>query len=248
MTEYAPDSPFIYDPSDIPDTTTEVAQTVPGAMINGPIESMKRALIVALRDALTGSSLTLNNASIKVSMEYPMTKAKNPGIWVQFSYTNLDRAGIDHEVYVKRDGVWTAVQEWLFYGRTSLTIVAYTAIERDRISDAFIANIAFARTPDRVLTKVGEDTKQFRGLIAAINDNPYVHLTINTDSLQPGGPGMSVGTPWNDNQFVYEDTYSFECVGQFNVAFAHDGTYELAAVDVEPTAVEDAEEGWTPWV
>lgn len=233
---------------DAPDVTVQVAPPVPGAAVNGPIESMKRALMVALRDALTGTALTLTSSEIKVSMEYPMSKAKNPGVWVQFSYTNLDRAGIDHEVYAKVGGVWTAVQEWMFYGRASLTIVAYTAIERDRLADAFIANIAFARTPDLVLTKVDEDTQQFRGFIAAINANPYVFLTVNTDSLQPGGQGMSVGTPWDDMQFVYEDTYSFECIGQFNVAFDHDGSYQLTHIDVDPVMTEEPEAGWSRWV
>lgn len=239
-----PPNPFP-DP-DAPDVTIQVAQTIPGST-GGPIEAMKRAVMGALREALTGTSMTLNSSSIKVSMEYPMTQALNPGIWVQFSYTNLDRAGIDHEVMAKIDDVWTPVQEWIFYGRISLTIVAYTAVERDRISDAFIQNIAFARTPDLVLTKPGEDTRQFRSLINSINKNPHVFLTVNTDSLTPGGQGMSIGTPWDDFQKVYEDNYTFDLVGQFNIAFRHDGTYELSAIDIEPTARVEADPGWTEW-
>ncbi len=241
-----PPDPFP-DP-DAPDVTIHVNATLPGST-GGPIESMKRAMMVALRDALTGTALSLNSSEIKVSMEYPMTKVKNPGIWVQFSYTDINRAGIDHEVYHKIDGVWTAVQEWIYFGRMSLTVVAYTNVERDRLSDSFINNIAFARTPDLVLTNPNEDTKQFRSLIAAINANPYVSLTVNTDSLTPSVQGTSVGTPWDDNQFVYEDNYSFDVVGQFNFAFRHDGSYELARIDIDATPdMDEAEEGWTPWI
>lgn len=241
-----PPDPFP-DP-DAPDVTVHVNATLPGS-VGGPIESMKRAMMVALREALTGMSLALNSSEIKVSMEYPMTKALNPGIWVQFSFTDINRAGIDHEVYVKVEGVWTPIQEWIYYGRLALTIVAYTNVERDRLSDAFINNIAFARTPDLVLTKPNEDTKQFRSLIGEINKNPYVSLTVNTDSLSSGQQGTSVGTPWDDNQFVHEDNYSFDVVGQFNFAFRHDGSYELARIDIDATPdQEPPEEGWSAWV
>lgn len=229
------------------DVTVKVTATVPGS-VGGPIESMKRAMMVALREALTGTALTLNSSEIKVSMEYPMTKALNPGIWVQFAYTDMNRAGIDHEVYHKINDVWTPIQEWIYYGRITLTIVAYTSVERDRLSDAFIDTVAFARTPDLVMTKPDEDTKQFRSLISELNKNPYVFLTVNSDSLAGGNQDMSVGTPWDPDQFVYEDTYTFDCVGQFNFAFRHDGSYELARIDIEPTVLEEAEEGWTPWV
>lgn len=245
------DPPNPFPDPDAPDITIAVTAAVPGSTGAGPIEAMKRAMMVALREALTGTALTLTSSEIKVSMEYPMTEARNPGIWVQFSYTDLNRAGIDHEVYAKldgSDGPWVPVQEWIYYGRIALTVVAYSSIERDRLCDAFIGNIAFARTPDLVLTKPDEDTKQFRSLISEINKNPYVFLTVNTDSLATTNEGMSVGTPWDENQFIYENNFSFDCVGQFNFAFRHDGSYELTRIDIEPTVLEEGEEGWTPWV
>lgn len=244
-----PPDPFP-DP-DAPDITVAVTATVPGASGGGPIEAMKRAMMVALKEAITGTALNLTSSEIKVSMEYPMTKALNPGIWVQFGFTDMSRAGIDHEVMTKIDDVWTPVQEWIYYGRISLTIVAYTALERDRLSDMFIGNVAFARTPDLVLTEPDEDTKQFRSLISELNNNPYVFLTVNTDSLSTGDDGMNVGTPWDENQFVYENNFSFDCVGQFNFAFRHDGSYELARIEEAATMVdhiEDGEEGWSQWV
>jgi hypothetical protein len=246
MTEYGP-SPFMAD-QDTTGLTIKVAPPVPGASGVGPIEAMKRALMVALRDALTGTSLSLNSSEIKVSMEYPMSKVLNPGIWVQFAYTDFNRAGIDHEIYGEVNGVICPIQEWIYYGRATLTIVAYSSIERDRLADALIGNISFARTPNVVLTNPAEDTKLFRNLIESVNANPYVFLTINTDSLSPGGQGMSVGTPWDPNQFVYEDNYTFDCVGQYNIAFTHDGTYQLTAFDIAPDRLEEAEEGWSQWI
>lgn len=245
---YGPD-PFMSD-ADTSGLSVQVAKVIPGAIMNGPIESMKRALIVALREGLQGTNLNLPGISeVVVSMEYPMSKVANPGIWIQFEYTQFQRAGIAHEVIGPVNGVLCPIQEWIFYGRTSLTIVAYSALHRDRISDAVIGNIAFSRLPELTITKPGQNTNMFRHLMAAIQGNPYVFVTLNTDSIIPGGAGMSVGTPWDPNQFVYEDNFTFECVGQFNVAFTHDGAYTLSSIDINPTEeAEPTEPGWSRWI
>lgn len=231
------------------DVAIKVNQALPGSN-GGPIESLKRAVMQALRSAMTGTTMTLNSSEIKVSMQYPMTPALDPGIWIQFDYTDLSRAGIDHEAYRKMpDGKWVTIQEWIYFGRVTMTVVAYTSLERDRISDALIDEIAFARTPELVMTDPDENTNQFRSLITTLNRNPHVSLSINTDSLNPGSQSMSVGTPWDDFQQIYEDTYSFELVGQFNVAFNHDGHYRLAAIDVDTdVTLESDDPDWTPWV
>lgn len=209
----------------------------PGAGGAGMIETVKRAVIVALRDAITGTTLNglVNGSEVTVDMEYPMKKERYPGIWVQFSFTKLVNAGIDHEIIRKTVNedetvTWEPIREFIFEGRVSLSIVALTSLERDRLSDAVISMLMFSRPPENVITKADEDTKQFRQLISSLAQNPYIAMTINHDELVPGGQAMSTGVPWDEEIPGYEDTYSFDILGQTNIVFAHDGTYTLRAI------------------
>lgn len=213
----------------------------PGAGGAGMIETIKRAVIVGLREAFTGSTLNglVNGSEITVDMEYPMTKEHYPGVWVQFSFSEMVNAGINHEVIrrVVNDDLsvnWEPIREFQFKGRVSLTVVALTSLERDRLADAIVSTLMFSRPPEYVINKASEDTKQFRQLITSLANNPYVSMTINHDELIPGGQNTSPGVPWDDEIPGYEDTYSFDILGQTNITFLHDGTYTLRAVTQDP--------------
>jgi hypothetical protein len=201
------------------------------------------AIVMALRDALQKTTLFDPGQAVYIDLEYPMRQVQYPGIWVQFSTTKLNRSGIGHEVTVQDPdtGVWSFVQEWTFLGRVTLTIAALRSIDRDRLADALIANIAFARPPNLLLTQPQADTKQYRSLITALDENPYVSMTLNTDTIVPGGQTISMGTPWKDDELTYEDNYSFDLVGQFNLQFSHDGVYSLAAIEPNLSVMNGAQ-------
>ena len=228
------------------DPTARVNTPQPGAGGSGMIETVKRAVILALRDALSGTTLNqvINGSDVTVDMEYPIKKEHYPGIWVQFSFTDMTNAGLSHTVLTKtvnddQSVNWEPVREFQFKGRISMTIVALTSLERDRLSDAVTSMLMFSRPPEYVLTKVTEDTKQFRQLISHLATNPYISMTPNLDIIIPGGQSTSSGVPWDDEIPGYEDTYSFDILGQTNITFKHDGTYTLSAVaeqaDIEGT-------------
>lgn len=219
---------------DIPTPGTEVNEIIPGSE-GGLIEAVKRAVILALRDALLKTNITVDGDPVYVDLEYPMKKEQYPGVWVQFSFTKLNRAGISHEVWVKDDQEnWTPIQEWMFNGRVTLTIVALRSRERDRIADTIINMLAFARTPDLVITKPNADTKQYRQLLTALTENPYVAMALNTDVITPGGQSASMDVPWQADVLAYEDNYSFDIIGNFNIQFNNDGVYTLSRVDHLP--------------
>ncbi|CAA48357.1 70 KD structural protein of phage I3 [Bixzunavirus I3] len=69
----------------------------------------------------------------------------------------------------------------------SLTIVALTSLERDRIADTVVSTLIFARAPERVITDPNRDTKQYRQLVDRLAKNPYVTMTINHDEVIPAG-------------------------------------------------------------
>lgn len=226
-----------------PDASKRSNASYPNAGGAGMIETVKRAIMNALREALTGTTLNhlVNGTDVTVDMEYPIEKENYPGIWVQFSFSEITQAGIGHEPLIRTVVTpatstaaevvnWEPIREFQFKGRVTLTIVALTSLERDRIADAVITMLAFSRPPEMALTKPGEDTKQFRQLIDSLANNPYVSLTFNHDQVIPGGQAMTTGVPWDEEIPGYEDTYSFDILGQTNIVFRHDGTYTLANV------------------
>lgn len=232
-TLYGPD--MFYSDLTLPDPTTVINEPLPRAWSQGGvIESVKRAVVTGLRDGFYNSTLGLGSDTgekFSIDIEYPTDPEKFPGVWVQFSISSIKSGGLGMETWVKdEDENWSVIQVRNFEGRITLTAAALTAKDRDRLADTIIAQLSFARPPDMVLRDKRKDTKQFKGMITALDNNPYVQMTVNTDMLLPGGQTVSSGTPWANNVLLYEDAYSVECVGQFNMRFSHDGTYSLAAI------------------
>jgi hypothetical protein len=235
----------------LPDPAKKAAAEYPGAGGSGMIETVKRAVMTALREALSGTSLNhlVNGTNVTIDMEYPIEKENYPGIWVQFSFNEIVQAGIGHEPLIRNVVAeatedtpevvnWEPIREIQFKGRVTLTIVALTSLERDRIADAVITMLAFSRPPESVITKVDEDIKQFRQLIGSLAANPYVSITLNHDQVIPGGQAMTTGVPWDEEIPGYEDTYSFDILGQTNLVFHHDGTYTLRNIAETPVLVD----------
>lgn len=233
---YGPD--MFYADLTAPVPGTELNEPMPRAWSRGGvIESVKVAVVNGVGDALRGTGLQAaddENAKFSISVEYPVKKTDYPGIWVQFAIESMNRGGLGMEVWTQENGVWGAIQQWNFNGRITLTCAAMTSKDRDRLADAVIAQLAFSRPPDQVIRSMA-DTKQFRGLITSLNDNPYVAITLGTDVIHSSGQTVSQGVPWAQNILLYEDNYAVTCVGQFNMRFAYDGTYSLAAINVKPT-------------
>ena len=251
---YAP-SIFMSD-LDLPDNVTKVPQTLHRGVEGGVIEVVKRAIVTAVRTAFTDTGMTVMTSAdddtattdaqtVYVDLEYPLKEVQYPGVWVQFSITSLKRAGIDHGAVVRNeDGVWCEVQEWEVQGRVTLTIVVLKNKDRDRLSDALIAMLAFSRPPNPVLTKIDEDTKEYRGLKTALVDNPYIAMTLMTDILYPSGQQSTQGTPWQPDILAYEDGWAFDLIGSFNVLMDHEGTYTLSRVTWADEVDYDHDRQW----
>lgn len=221
----------------LPDPATVLNEPLPRAWSQGGmIESVKRAVVTGLRDAFAQSSLgSVDGSQFHIDIEYPVDTTKYPGIWVQFAILTLNRAGLSMGTWTKDDnGTWGEIQEWTFTGRITLTIAALSSKDRDRLADTVLAQLAFARPPDLVIRDPYQDAKQMRGLITALDENPYVSMTLNTDQINSGGQTATGGVPWAPNVMLYEDNLSVTCQGQFNMRFGFDGVYELAEVRPVP--------------
>jgi hypothetical protein len=238
---YGPDM-FAMD-LDLPDPETVLNPAMPRAWsAGGVIESVKTAVVMGVRDAFRRTTMQSSQDEgepFHVSIEYPVKETEYPGIWVQFAIEQLQRAGLSMEHWTKDDrGEWGPIQTWAFNGRITLTIAALTSKDRDRLADTVIAQLAFSRPPDLIITNPRKDAKQMKGLLGTINDNPFVQMTLNTDIVNSGGATVTGGTPWAQNILLYEDNYSIACTGHFNIRFSYDGVYELREIRQDPTIEE----------
>lgn len=229
------------------DPAKRVNDSLPGGVDGGVIETTKRAIVVALREALVGTSLgggATADDTVKVDMEYPLTKERYPGVWVQFSYTDIMNSGLGQELLLRTvvdEGTpservnWEPVREFIYQGRVTLTVVALTSLQRDRIADAIVTMLMFSR-PSEVHTVSDplRDARQGRQFVAALAANPYVSLSVNHDMIRPGGQASTSGVPWDETAIGYEDNYSFDILGQANIVYRHDGTFTLRAMAQRP--------------
>lgn len=196
----------------------------------GFVEAVKRGVITALRTTLTGASFGEDSESeVYVDMEYPAKVENYPGIFVQFSTSVLQPSGMAHET-ITEDG--KHIKQWYYEGRVSLLVLALSSLERDRIADVIISEFAFQDTDRNPET--GESKSS---LFSTLEASPYVTIGINSDALRPSGQSITVGTPWNPEQLVYEDNYGFDIIGEFQQTRDSTGLVTLGRIDVYPTDV-----------
>lgn len=227
---------------ELPDPATVLNEPLPRAWSEGGmIEAVKRCVVTGLREAFGTSSISgAGDEQFYIDIEYPTDETKYPGIWVQFAIEKLTSAGLSMETWTKDDrGEWGSIHERQFDGRITLTIAATSSKDRDRLADAVIAQLSFSRPPDLVIRDRTKDAKQMKGLITALDENPYVFMTLDTDIINSGGQTVTSGTPWAQNILLYEDNYSVGCHGQFNIRFNFDGVYELVEIRPRYEIMED---------
>lgn len=180
------------------------------------IHPLKTLVIEALKHTFDSSYPVPEWRGLKFGLEYPVDVQNYPSVWVDYDDTQpLLKASIRHEETADPDTGATVAPftRWRFAGYISLTAVALTSLERDRIFDELVAVIA---------TSI-EDP--LRGRFAqAIASNDLIAANLNTDRLQPRGSAAAPGTPWSTDELVYERTLNIEVIGEF---YATPGTNTL---------------------
>ena len=207
------------------------SQVFPGNQ-GGPIEAAKRGVVMALRQTINGSTLS-DQGEVRIDMEYPDKEEFYPAIWVQFSLTKLTDAGMGHEHWTE-DGL---VREWMYEGRVNLSLLCLSSKERDQLADALITIFAFSR-PASALPNQGVEVQRegsfaYSDFFSMLDENEYLSMSINSSNLRPGGQSVNVGTPWDPDQLVYDDSYSFDVQGQFETVIDDTGFYRIRKVQME---------------
>ena len=194
----------------------------------GPLEGIKSAIVSALRagiDEDIPASDPLHKVINNVTLEYPLKKGEWPAMWVGFSIRKLAPIGINDSTFlnVVGDGSYKL---WSFEGNASVTILALSNVERDRIADSFIRMFAFS-----------EHHASQNDFWNALQTQPYILISTQRGELKPTGqsegPGMA--PPWDNNILGYSDSYSFDIMGQFASSIKTGALVRLSEVIISPT-------------
>lgn len=196
--------------------------------------ALKTMIVDALRQTFDAEYPEADFRNAYVSIEYPVEQQSYPSIWVDYDDTApLRRAGIDHlETQTLSGAGWNGadiVQQftrWEFHGVLSLTVVALTSLERDRLYDEIIRVIAFGAQDAA--------TGQFRDLV---EDNDFLAANINFDTIEPRGNAAAPGTPWGTDEIIYERGINLDILGEFLADEVTGSLVPLSAIQV--TAAED---------
>jgi hypothetical protein len=145
--------------------------------------------------------------NVHIDLEYPVDIQKYPSIWVDYDDTSdLMRAGIGH--LENADPVTGALRmpftRWRFQGYLSLTVVAMTSLECDRLFDEVVRVVAF-----------GNEDSVVGRFKTYVNTNDFIAVNINTDKIQPRGAAAAPGTPWSTDELMYERSINLEVIGEF---------------------------------
>jgi hypothetical protein len=135
------------------------------------------------------------------SLEYPVSPAAYPALWVTYAPAQLQTAGIS---YTENDAAGNWYARWRFSGTISFTVAALANNERDLIYDQLVSIIAFASQ-----SQVPSTFRQF------VENSPLLEVTWSYDSLESSGHSEAPGTPWGTIEVIYEDTVSIQVTGEF---------------------------------
>lgn len=143
---------------------------------------------------------------INIDIEYPMTQSSYPGLWVTYEDTDeLTVAGVGHREFIEpAPGAFQEVSRWKFGGTVTVTCVALTSLERDRLFDEVVRTFAFGRENQAV--------SAFRD---KVESNDLIAMNVNFDNLRPSGESAAMGTPWQTDDVIYEKSLSMDLIGEF---------------------------------
>ena len=166
---------------------------------------LKSGIVEALRNTFDAQYVEQDFRGLLVSIEYPMTQADYPSMWVTYEdEKNIQIAGIGHHEEIIKDGGVGLTTRWRFEGEVTITCVAMTSLEKDRLYDELVRTLAFGR--ERASTSRFRDT---------IETNDFIAMNMNFDDLRPSGDAASMGTPWQTDEMIYEKSLSIQVLGEF---------------------------------
>lgn len=200
---------------------------------------LKTLIVEALTGTFDNQYPVTEFQGLRVGLEYPIDEQNYPSVWVDFNETQpLLRAGIAHTEYVNPNDGTTPVApftRWRFQGYISLTAVAMTSLERDRVYDELVRVVAFSNE-DGVVGRFKDK----------ISSNDLIAANVNVDKIDAQGNAAAPGTPWGTDEMMYEKSLNLEIIGEF-VPDPTTGTLvNLSSIVIIPTEELPGQLDYTP--
>lgn len=168
---------------------------------------LKTAIVEALTGTFNSTYPEADFRGVNVGIEYPVKQSNYPGLWINYEDTDaLHVAGIGHKEYTVDSTThnFIEVTRWRFTGTITITVVALSSLEKDRLYDEVVRTFAFGRENQAI--------SQFRN---SIEQNDLIAMNVNFDELTPSGDGAAQGTPWQTDEYIYEKSLSMDVIGEF---------------------------------
>lgn len=182
----------------------------------------KATVIEALKSTFDEEYPERQFRGLWVSQEYPSEESSYPGVWVDLAVTEpLRVVGVAHRED-RGPGPTGGVRRttrWAFAGTFTLTCVAMTSLERDRLADEVLRSVAF-----------GDEDSATSDLRRSIEANDLIALDLQWDQVVISGGTETRGTPWGTDDMVYEVTVSLDAQGEFYSERSERALVPLSAV------------------
>jgi hypothetical protein len=197
---------------------------------------IKKEVVSALRPLFDATNYPDPNLAgkISVNLEYPLTEAKYPSIYITYTEGSLQNAGIGHyELETDDDGHPVIFYHWIFDGSINFNVLALTPIDRDQASAGLINILA-----------LGHNSTEFDGFFTDISDDSYVKLQMLTDKIYPLGENTAPA-PWGEtDRQVFANTYSVRVFGEFQTEPRTGQLIVVKRVDLYPYRLNEQLPPW----
>jgi len=170
-------------------------------------QGVKRAVVSTLEPMMKDPNFPIPEltGNVTVGLEYPLTKASYPAIFITFQESQLRNVGVgNEELVIQADGTPTRVKHWYFIGTINFNILALSPMERDELGSVLINILAFG------------DTNSWLGRFQKnLMDASYIEVQYLKDIIHPGGE--QIGTvPWESTtEMSFGVNYSIDIFGEF---------------------------------
>jgi hypothetical protein len=129
-----------------------------------------------------------------------------PAIYVAYQEQEIKNIGLGHRIRAVDDqGLDRILSQAIASGAIQFTVMALTPLERDTLMDALSDVLVF-----------GKNNQSHKAIFwKEINDADFLWLTINTESIQPGGVSNAT-TPWNaEDELLFTGSYMVTSSAEF---------------------------------
>jgi hypothetical protein len=169
---------------------------------------LKTAITVALRQVFDQDYPVGDFQGLPVSIEFPFQEQSYPGVWVTWDPVGtISKAGIDNLAYgpplTTTNDNPNLLFRYRFSGYSMYTVGALTSMQRDRLYDELVRTFLMSGDPNVI------------GFRTYVEDNPYIAINMDFDTVSTRGMAENQGTPWGTNDFIYEATLAIETLGEF---------------------------------